>query len=151
MALHMCQSWSSALQPRCGWVDGCPQETVTCVCPGTAGSIGLHGNLSCLHLHGQQHLSGAASIALGCSRGGSRQHQPRGHLPLAPPYRSTPQHAPLLLSFLPAFHPVSPVCHNPFSVCSPSLSWHANLINTLSVSPCWLLMGVLNSGFPAPQ
>lgn len=94
---------------------------------------------------------GAACIALGCSRGGSRQQQPRGHLPLAPPCRSTPQHAPLLLSLLQAFHPVSPVCHNPFSVCSPSLSWHANLINTLSVSPFWLLMGVLNSGFPAPQ
>lgn len=94
---------------------------------------------------------GAASIAPGCSRGGKQAAAAQGTFPLPPSCRSTPQHTPLLLSLLPAFHPVSPVCHNPFSVCSPGLSWHANLINTLSVSPCWLLMGVLNSSFPAPQ
>lgn len=96
MALHMCQSWSSALQPRCG---GCPQVTVTYVCPGTAGSTaGCTGtspvcictvsstSWGCFHNSGMQQRWQQAAAAQGTSSPGpSVQEHATARSPPQPP------------------------------------------------------------------
>lgn len=145
MSHHVCQSfWPSTVLST--------QVTITRGCPGTTGSTGLLGDLSCLHLHHQQHFSGLPSTAPGLQQRW-QQAAPWAHLPLPVSLLAGAHHSMLspLLQPPPAFQPISRVGHNPFSVCRPSLLWSVDLINMLSVSPCWPLTGLLSSGFPAPQ